>query len=59
MQKEVKEKLNIRFKLIVLEFAREIGSVTKARREFEVLRSNISKIKKADSIIYPNIQEGK
>jgi len=33
MQKEVKEALRIRFKLAVLEYAREIGSATKACRE--------------------------
>ena len=47
MQKEVKEVLKIRFKFIVLEFAREIGSVTKACREFEVPRSTFYEWKKA------------
>ena len=47
MQKEVREILRIRFKLVVLEFAREIGSATKACREFEVPRSTFYDWKKA------------
>jgi len=39
MEKEVKEILKIRFKVMVLEFASEIGNVTKACREFDVSRS--------------------
>jgi len=47
MQKEVREALQIRFKLVVLEYAREIGSATKACREFEVSRSTFYDWKKA------------
>jgi len=47
MQKKVNEILKIRFKWIVLEFAREIGSVTKACREFDVPRSTFYEWKKA------------
>jgi len=47
MQKEVNEILKIRFKWIVLEFAREMGSVTKACREFDVPRSTFYEWKKA------------
>ena len=47
MQKEVKEALRIRFKLAVLEYAREIGSATKACRELEVPRSTFYDWKKA------------
>ncbi len=39
MQKEVKKVLRIRFNLAVLEYAREIGSATKACRKLEVPRS--------------------
>ena len=47
MQKEVREVLRTRFKLVVLEYAREIGSATKACREFEVPRSTFYEWKKA------------
>jgi transposase InsO family protein len=47
MQKEVREILRIRFKWAVLEYARGIGSVTKACREFEVPRSTFYEWKKA------------
>ena len=47
MQKEVKEILRIRFKLMVLEFAMGIGSVTKACHEFNVPRSTFYDWKKA------------
>ena len=46
MQKDVKEALRIRFKLAVLEYAREIRSATKACREFEVPRSTFYEWKK-------------
>lgn len=47
MQKEVKEALRIRFKLAVLESAREIGSATKACCELEVPRSTFYDWEKA------------
>ena len=47
MIKEVKEELAIRRKMVVLEWARELGNVTKACREFEVPRSSFYKWKKA------------
>ena len=47
MQKEVKEALRIRFKLAVLEYARELGSATKVCRELEVPRSTFYDWKKA------------
>ena len=47
MNKEVKEELRIRFKLVVLEYAMLIGNAAKACREFEVNRSTFYKWKKA------------
>ena len=47
MIKEVKEELAIRRKMVVLEWARELGNVTKACREFDVPRSSFYKWKKA------------
>jgi len=47
MIKEVKEELAIRRKMVVLEWAQELGNVTKACREFKVPRSSFYKWKKA------------
>ena len=47
MQKEVKEAFRIHFKWAILEYAREIGSATKACREFEVPRSTFYDWKKS------------
>jgi len=47
MQKEVREILKIRFKLVVLDYAHGTGSVTKACRDFEVPRSIFYDWKKA------------
>lgn len=47
MNKEVKEELRIRFKLMVLEYAELSGNAAKACREFEVNRSTFYKWKKA------------
>jgi len=46
MHKEVRDYLELRRKLIVLEFTREIGSVVKAYWEFEVTRSSFYRWKK-------------
>ena len=43
MQKEVREAFRVRFKWIVLEYARVCRTVTKACREFEVPRSTFYK----------------
>jgi len=47
MKKEVKEALRIRFKMVVLEYAKLSGNAAKACREFEVNRSTFYKWKKA------------
>jgi len=47
MIKEVKEELAIRQKLLILEYAREVGNVVKACRYFEVPRSSFYQWKKA------------
>jgi len=47
MQKEIRDVLRSRFKLAVLEFARGIGSVTKACQEFKVPRSTFYEWNKA------------
>jgi len=46
MNKEVKEELRIRKKMMVLEFAERIGNVVKACREFEVPKSSFYEWKK-------------
>ena len=47
MIKEVKEELAVRRKMMILNYARETGKVTKTCREFEVTRSLFYKWKKA------------
>ncbi len=47
MIKEVKEELAVRRKLMILNYAREIGKISKTCREFEVTRSLFYKWKKA------------
>ena len=47
MTKEVKEELAIRRKMVVLEYAQALGSVSEACRAFEVPRSSFYRWKKA------------
>ena len=47
MNQEVKDILNQRRKLLVLEFAKAIGSATKACQEFDIPRSSFYDWKKA------------
>lgn len=50
MLKEVKEELAVRRKLLILEYAREVGNVAKACRYFEAARSAFYKWKKAFAV---------
>jgi transposase-like protein len=47
MIKEVRDELRIRFKVLVLDFAKIYGNTSKASREFEVPRSTFYAWKKA------------
>ena len=47
MDKEIKDVLAVRRKMVILEYARLCGNVTKACREFEIPRSSFYKWKKA------------
>jgi len=60
MNKEVREIFIMRRKLVVPEYARHIGSVTKACQEFEVARSSFYEWKKvSDSELPMGIEETK
>lgn len=47
MDKEIKDVLAVRRKMVILEYARLCGNVAKACREFEIPRSSFYKWKKA------------